>query len=74
MKNNVVFQLTALLNIGENNQFLNDDGGSQKLTKDAIMDLKAQGLEGKVFSEFLFQNFLFPLKQLPTFYMPYNPT
>lgn len=33
---------------GENNQFLNDDGSSQKLTKDAIMDLKAQGVKGEV--------------------------
>ena len=33
---------------GENNQFLNDDGSSQKLTKDTIMNLKAQGFEGEV--------------------------
>ena len=38
---------------GENNQFINDDGSSQKLTKDAIMDLKAKGFEGEVCTLFL---------------------
>jgi tRNA (adenine-N(1)-)-methyltransferase non-catalytic subunit len=46
----------SLFNLGENNQFLNDDGSSQKLTKDAIMDLKAKGVEGEVFSEFFVHN------------------
>ncbi|XP_028398532.1 tRNA (adenine(58)-N(1))-methyltransferase non-catalytic subunit TRM6-like [Dendronephthya gigantea] len=41
---------------GENNQFLNDDGSSQKLTKDAIMDLKEQGVKGEVIIEQLVEN------------------
>ena len=41
---------------GKNNQFLNDDGSSQKLTKDAIMDLKAQGFEGEDIIERLVEN------------------
>ncbi|CAB3982482.1 tRNA (adenine(58)-N(1))-methyltransferase non-catalytic subunit TRM6 [Paramuricea clavata] len=41
---------------GENNQFLNDDGSSQKLTKDTIMNLKAQGFEGEDIIEQLIEN------------------
>ena len=32
----------------KNNQFLQNDGTSQKLSRDEIMNLKAQGVSGKV--------------------------
>ena len=32
----------------KNNQFLQNDGASQKLSRDEIMNLKAQGVSGKV--------------------------
>ena len=37
-----------LLEEDKSNQFLQNDGASQKLSRDEIMDLKAQGVSGKV--------------------------
>lgn len=40
----------------KSNQFLQNDGASQKLSRDEIMDLKAQGVSGKDIVEHLVEN------------------
>lgn len=40
----------------KNNQFLQNDGSSQKLSRDEIMNLKAQGVSGKDIVEHLVEN------------------
>jgi len=40
----------------KNNQFLQNDGTSQKLSRDEIMNLKAQGVSGKDIVEHLVEN------------------
>ena len=39
----------------KSNQFLQNDGSSQKLSRDEIMDLRAQRVSGKVKNFFLYQ-------------------
>lgn len=40
--------ISCLVEDDKNNQFLQNDGTSQKLSRDEIMNLKAQGVSGKV--------------------------
>jgi len=43
-----MFRFFCLAEDDKNNQFLQNDGTSQKLSRDEIMNLKAQGVSGKV--------------------------
>ena len=43
-----VFSISCLAEDDKNNQFLQNDGTSQKVSRDEIMNLKAQGVSGKV--------------------------
>ena len=46
--NSFYVSISCLAEDDKNNQFLQNDGTSQKLSRDEIMNLKAQGVSGKV--------------------------